>query len=158
MDHYEATMTICKKMLNKILRIEANHRSLMLATDNDGNRVRRRLGQAFRRMANFLYGVCSKIDIQFILNQISEKNRSKVFSKSNISEKIRFLQAEANYSTQQLELQQQKLEQNLKYLQEQQVLLFKTLINWRSEPNDNGSQTVPAMGVVSGGRAHSPYL
>jgi len=142
MDHYEATTTICKKLLNKfgnveieeicslfmqqfsratlpyLNEIEANHRSLMLAIDNDGNRVQRGLGQAFRRMANVLYGVCSKINVEFILNQISELNRSKGPSISNISEKTRFLQAEAN-STQQLELQQQKLEQNLQYLQEQ---------------------------------------
>jgi len=40
--------------------IEDNHRSLMLAIDNDGNRVRRGLGQTFRRMANVLYGVMLK--------------------------------------------------------------------------------------------------
>ncbi|KAE9521285.1 hypothetical protein AGLY_018304 [Aphis glycines] len=145
MDHYEATTTICKKLLNKfgnveieeicslfmqqfsratlpyLNEIEANHRSLMLAIDNDGNRVQRGLGQAFRRMANVLYGVCSKINVEFILNQISELNRSKGPSISNISEKTRFLQAEAN-STQQLELQQQKLEQNLHVFTPQRII------------------------------------
>ncbi|KAF0743508.1 serine/threonine-protein kinase fray2-like, partial [Aphis craccivora] len=86
MDHYEATTTIFKNMLNKfgnveieeifslfmqqfsratlpyLNEIEANHRSLILTIDNDGNRVQRGLGQAFRRMANVLYGVCSNID------------------------------------------------------------------------------------------------
>lgn len=143
MHHYGETTTICKNMQNKfgsveieeicslfiqqfsratlpyLNEIDANHRSLMLAIGIDDNRVRRGLGQAFRRMANVLYGVCSKIDVEFILNQISELYRSKVSSKSNIPENIRFLQAEANHSTQQLELQQQKLEQNLQYLQAQ---------------------------------------
>ena len=68
-------------------------------------------------MANVLYGVCSEIDVEFIINQITELNRSKVLSKSNTPEKIRFLQAEVNHSTQQLEIQQQKVAQNLNYLQ-----------------------------------------
>ena len=143
MAHYEATMTICKNMKNRfgsveideicslfiqqfsratlpyLNEIEANHRSLMLSINNNDTRVRRGLGQTLRRVANVLYGVCSKIDVEFIINQITEINKSKVLSKSNIPEKIRFLQAEVNHSTQQLELQQQKVEQNLQYLQAQ---------------------------------------
>jgi len=57
------------------------------------------------------------IDVEFIINQITELNRSKVLIKSNIPEKIRFLKAEVNHSTQQLELQQKKVEKNLQYLQ-----------------------------------------
>ncbi|KAL4083610.1 hypothetical protein QTP88_028926 [Uroleucon formosanum] len=89
--------------------------------------VKSSTGQTFRRMANVLYGVCSKIDVEFIINQITELNRSKVPSKSNIPEKIRFLQAEVNHSTQQLELQQQKVEQNLQYLQAQTNLTIQNL-------------------------------
>jgi len=106
----------------------------MLAINNDDNRVRRGLGQTFRRMANVLYGVCSKIDVEFIINQITELNRSKVPSKSKIPEKIRFLQAEVNHFTQQLELQQQKVEQNFQYLEAQTNLTIQNLINSRSEP------------------------
>jgi len=96
MAHYETTTTICKKMIKNfgsvefeeicslfiqqftratlpyLNDIEANHRSLMLAIGNDGNRVRRGLGQTIRRMANVLYDVCSKIDVEFIFNQILE--------------------------------------------------------------------------------------
>ncbi|KAL4104073.1 hypothetical protein QTP88_019386 [Uroleucon formosanum] len=149
MAHFQATTTICENMKNRfgnveieeicslfiqqfsratlpyLNEIEANHRSLMLAINNDDNRVRRGLGQTFRRMANVLYGVCSKIDVEFIINQITELNRSKVPSKSNIPEKIRFLQADVNHSTQQLELQQQKVEQNLQYLQAQTNLTIQ---------------------------------
>ncbi|XP_060872229.1 uncharacterized protein LOC132946316 [Metopolophium dirhodum] len=151
MAHYQATTTICENMKNRLgnveieeicslsiqqfsratlpylNEIEADHRSLMLAINNDDNRVRRGLGQTFRHMANVLYGVCSKIDVEFIINQITELNRSKVPSKSNIPEKIRFLQAEVNNSTQQLELQQQKVEQNLQYLQVQTNLTIQNL-------------------------------
>ncbi|KAL4088679.1 hypothetical protein QTP88_023763 [Uroleucon formosanum] len=151
MAHYQATMTICENMKNRfgnveieeicslfiqqfsratlpyLNEIEANHKRLMLAINNDDNRVRRGLGHTFRRMANVLYGVCSKIDVEFIINQITELNRSKVPSKSNIPEKIRFLQAEVNHSTQQLELQQQKVEQNLQYLQAQTNLTIQNL-------------------------------
>ncbi|KAE9521974.1 hypothetical protein AGLY_017626, partial [Aphis glycines] len=151
MAHYQATTTICEKMKNRLgnveieeicslfiqrfsratlpylNEIEANHISIMLAMNNDDNRIRRGLGQTFRRMANVLYGLCSKIDVEFIINQITELNRSKVPSKSNIPEKIRFLQAEVNHSTQQLELQQQKVEQNLQYLQAQANLNIQNL-------------------------------
>ncbi|XP_060848447.1 uncharacterized protein LOC132927889 [Rhopalosiphum padi] len=175
MKYYEATTEICKKMTERfgsveisntcelfmqqfsratlpyLNEIDANHRSLMLAigyTHTEETRIRRGLGSAFRRVANVLYGICSKIDIEFIISRIMELNRTKVNSLNLTPEKIRISQTETNHATQQIQKQQQKLEENLQFLQQQtnnsikninrlefktrileQVLLFEVLLN-----------------------------
>lgn len=175
MKYYEATTEICKKMtghfgsveisnicelfmqqfsratLPYLNEIDANHRSLMLAigyTHTEETRIRRGLGSAFRRVANVLHGICSKIDIEFIISRIMELNRTQVNSLNLTPEKIRISQTETNHTTQQIQKQQQKLEENLQFLQQQtnnsieninrlefktrileQVLLFEVLLN-----------------------------
>jgi len=134
MKYYEATMDICKKItenfgsveisntcelfiqqfsratLPYLNEIEANHHSLMLAIGyerTEENRIRRGLGHAFRRVANVLHGMCSKIDLEFIINKIIELNRTKASSLNLKSEKTRISQTETNHTTHQIKKQQQ---------------------------------------------------
>jgi len=58
----------------------------MLAIGNDGNRNQRDLGHTLKWKTNVLYGVYSKIRVEFIFNQILELRKSKEHSKSNIPE------------------------------------------------------------------------
>jgi len=69
------------------------------------NRIRRGLGHAFRRVANVLYSMCSKIDLKFIINKIIELNRTKASSLNLKLEKTRISQTETNHTTQQIEKQ-----------------------------------------------------
>ncbi|KAL4131224.1 hypothetical protein QTP88_008565 [Uroleucon formosanum] len=146
MKYYEATRDICKKMteccgsveisnacelfiqqfsratLPYLNEIDANHHSLMLAIgykQTEETRIRRGLGYAFRHVANVLHGMCSKIDIEFIISKIIELNRTKANSINLRPEKTRISQTETNHATQQIEKQQQKLEKNLNFLQQQ---------------------------------------
>jgi len=126
MKYYEA-IDICKKMtenfrsmeisntyelfiqqfsratLPYLNEIEANHHSLMLAIGyerTEENRIRRGLVNTFRRVANVLHGMCSKIDIEFIINKIIELNRTKASSLNLKSEKTRISQTETNHTIQ----------------------------------------------------------
>jgi len=69
-------------------------------------------------MANVLYGMCSKIDIELLINKIIELNKTKANNLSLIPEKTRILQVETNHTLHYIEKQQQKLEQNLQFLQQ----------------------------------------
>lgn len=116
MKYYGVTTDICKKMtenfgsaeisttcelfiqqfsrttLPYLNEIDANNHSLMLAIGykrTEENRIRRGLRYAFRRVANVLHDMCSKIDIEFIINKIIELNRTKASSLNLISEKTR---------------------------------------------------------------------
>lgn len=67
----------------------------MLALGYDQNiRTRRGLKRAFGRLANVLYGMCSKIDMQFIVDKISELGISKLESLNLISDHKRIIKVE----------------------------------------------------------------
>jgi len=102
--------------------IEANHHSLMLAIGyerTEENRIHRELGHAFKSVVNVPHGMCSKIDIEFIINKIIELNRTKTSSLNLKSEKTIISQTETNHTIQRIEKQQQNLEENLRFLQQQ---------------------------------------
>jgi len=83
------------------------------------NRIRRGLGHAFRRVANVLHGMCSIIDLEFIIYKIIELYRTKASSFNLKSKQTRISQTETNHTNQHIEKQQQKLEENLRFLQQQ---------------------------------------
>lgn len=92
-------------------QIESNHRSLMLVIGYDASEWPwRGLGHTVRRMANALYGMCSKIDTGFIINKIIELGMSKVEKLNLIQDRIRITKAETNEGSY---VVQQRTEQQL---------------------------------------------
>jgi len=135
------------------------------------NRIRRGLGYAFRRVANVLHGICSKINIEFIINKIIELNKTKASSLNLKPEKTMISQTETNHTTQQIEKQQQKLEENLRFLQQQtnnsiknlnklefktkileQVLIFEVLLNKYAYETQN---LVAVLNAAVDGKVHT---
>jgi len=173
--HYEATKKICNQMTENfgsteidktcvlfmqqfkqatspyLNEIEANHHSLTLVlgyNQTNGYRIRRGKRQSFGRVINVLYGMLSKINVEFIIDKIIELSNNKVQSSNFIFEKTRILQTETNHTVQQIEEHQQKLEKNMEYIQQQilnntqnidllsfgnrmleQILLFEVILN-----------------------------
>ena len=131
--------------------IKANHHSLTLVLGTNQineKRIRRGMRQSFGRMINVLYGMSSKLNIEFIINKIIELTNNKVQGSNFIPEQIRILQTETNHTVQQIEEHQQKLEKNLENIQQQildntqninlqsfgtqmleQILLFEVILN-----------------------------
>jgi len=71
--------------------------------------------------------VCSKIDIEFIINKIIELNRTKANSLNLIPEKTRLVEAETNHTMHQIEKQQLKLVEYLQFLQQQTIQSIKNI-------------------------------
>jgi hypothetical protein len=74
--------------ITQLYEIESNYHSLMLAIGyNPHDRARRGLKNAFGRMANVLYGMCSKIDTTFLMDKIIDIGKGKLESLNLINEK-----------------------------------------------------------------------
>lgn len=175
MAHYEATRKICNQMTEHfenpeiektcalfmqqfeqatspyLNEISANHRSLTLVlgyNQTNENRIRRRSRYPFGRVINVLYGMFSKLNVEFIIDKIIELTNNKAQSSNFILEKIRILQTETNHTVQKIEEHEQKLEKNLEYIQLQilkntrhidlqtfgtkmleQIILFEVILN-----------------------------
>jgi len=122
---------ICNQFLHQfstttrpyLYEIQINRRNAMLSIEHNSNneiRNRRGLGGTFKRLINVLYGVYSKIDTEFIFNQILELTKNKIRNINLVKEKTRVVQAEildANHTLQEVTEHHQKLENNLRYLQ-----------------------------------------
>lgn len=108
--------------LTHLYEIEANFRSLMLAIGyHPHDRTRRGLRNTIGRMANVLYGVCSKVDTTFLMDKIIEIGKSKLESLNLIKEKKRILKVDSTAESRvlkQITEHQQKIDQNLKYFQQ----------------------------------------
>lgn len=111
--------------LKYFYEIESNYRNLMLVIGyNHHDRARRGLKDTFGRMANVLYGICSKIDTKFLVDKIIELGASKLESLNLINERKRILKIESaaeNHVSKQITEKLQKVEQNFNHLQQQMV-------------------------------------
>jgi len=95
--------------------IEANYHNMMVSigyNSSEGGRTRRGLGSKIQRMTNFLYGIYSKIDTEFIFDKILALSESKIKDLNLIPERTRIVQAETENQMKQLAKHQQKLEEN----------------------------------------------
>jgi len=113
-----------------LYEIESSSRKIQLAIGEDNmekGRVRRGLINAVQKMANILYGVYSKIDVEFIFNKILELNQSGKQSITLIPERTRITRAEPEHQAKKLLQHQQKLEENLQYLKNQTKGLIQTI-------------------------------
>jgi hypothetical protein len=111
--------------LTQLYEIESNYRSLMLAIGyNPHDRARRGSKNAFGRMANVLYGICSKINTTFLMDKIIDIGKGKLKSLNLINEKTRILKVDSAAESRVLERiteHQQQIDQNLRYLQQQMI-------------------------------------
>lgn len=146
MSHYYETAQICKNIdktnnldisntcelliqqftqatLPLLHQIESNQRSLMLVIGHDqSERPRRGLGHTVRRMANALYGMCSKIDTGFIIDKLIELGMSKLGNLNLIQDRTRIMKSEISEEShvlQQITENQNKVKENLRYLQQE---------------------------------------
>jgi len=105
--------------------IESNHRNVMLSIERNSNeevRFKRGLGRTFQRFANVLYAMSSTINYESIFNTIIELTMNKARNINLIKEKTRVVRVETNQTnqiSQKITEHQQKLEENLSYLQKQ---------------------------------------
>ena len=119
LSHYNATTQVCTNIslftnpefsricdmfikqfnratLTHLYEIESNYRSLMLALGyNPHDRVRRGLKNTFGRMANVLYGICSKVDTTFLMDKIIEIGKGKLESLNLIQDNTRILKVDS---------------------------------------------------------------
>lgn len=106
-----------------LFEIESNYRSLMLAIGYKPNeRTRRGLTHTVKRLINVLYGVCSKLDVGFIVDKIIELGQRKLDGLNLVSEHTRIAKVqstEGNLAVKRIAEHQSKLKGNLKYLQNQ---------------------------------------
>ena len=122
--------TFARATLPYMYEIEANHRNMMVSigyNSSEGGRTRRGLGSKIQRMTNFLYGIYSKIDTEFIFDKILALSESKIKDLNLIPERTRIVQAETENQMKQLSKHQQKLEENCQFLQEQAKQIIQKL-------------------------------
>ncbi|KAL4082901.1 hypothetical protein QTP88_029555 [Uroleucon formosanum] len=134
-DHSEKEefSSICKPFLQQFTRatlpylyeIESNYRSLMIAIDYDqqtAKKSRRGLGSAVNRITNVIYGMCSRINTDFIVDNIIELSKNKLKNLNLIHDRTRISEVETtetNRTLKSLKIHQQQIEENLKHLQQQ---------------------------------------
>ncbi|KAE9525931.1 hypothetical protein AGLY_013980 [Aphis glycines] len=106
-----------------LYEIESNYQNLMIAIDYDqqtAKKSRRGLGSAVNQITNVIYGMCTRININFIVGNIIElgknkfKNLNLIHNRTRISEVER---TETNQTLKSLKIHQQQIEENLKHLQ-----------------------------------------
>jgi hypothetical protein len=108
--------------------IEQNHHNILATIgDNEQNRIRnhRGLTKAFSRLAKVLYGSTQNIDFTSILNKIVQLAKSRLNNMDVIPERTRIVKSmvkENNSTLSQILTNQQKLEQNIQRLEEQEKL------------------------------------
>ena len=148
MSHYKRTVQICDLMtehfgsteisdtceefkrqftqstLPYLYEIESNHRNVMLSIEqnpDEENRFKRGLGHTFKRFIHVLHEMSSKIDYKSVFNKVIELAINKAQNINLIKERTRVVRAETSekHFSQQITEHQQKLEENLRYLQNQ---------------------------------------
>lgn len=112
----------------------------MIAIDYDqqtAKKSRRGLGSAVNRITNVIYGMCSRINTDFIVDNIIELGKSKLKNLNLIHDRTRISEVEkteTNQTLKSLKMHQQQIERNLKHLQQQfenntqniDIISFKT--------------------------------
>jgi len=80
------------------------------------------LGSAVNRITNVIYGMCSRINIDFIIDNIIELGKNKLKNLNLIHDRTRISEVEAietNRTLKSLKIHQQQIKENLKHLQQQ---------------------------------------
>lgn len=96
----------------------------MISIDYDQQTVkksRRGLGCAVNRITNVIYGMCSRINTDFTVDNIIELGKNKFKNLSLIHERTRISEVErteTNRTLKSLKIHQQQIEENLKRLQQ----------------------------------------
>ncbi|KAL4092466.1 hypothetical protein QTP88_026967 [Uroleucon formosanum] len=83
-----------------LYEIESSNRNMQLTLGEhniEKGRVRRGLINAVQKMTNVLYGIYSKIDVEFIFNKILELNQNREQSITFIPERTRITQVEPDH-------------------------------------------------------------
>ncbi|KAL4088775.1 hypothetical protein QTP88_023859 [Uroleucon formosanum] len=97
----------------------------MIAIDYDqqtAKKSRRGLGSAVNRITNVIYGMCSRINTDFIVDNIIELGKNKLKNLNLIHDRTRISEVETtetNRTLKSLKIHQQQIEENLKHLQQQ---------------------------------------
>jgi len=116
-----------------LYEIESNHCNVMLSIEqnpDEENRFKRRLGHTFKRFTHVLHEMPSKIDYKSIINKVIELAINKAQNINLIKERTRVVRAETNeitFSQQKMNEHQQKLEDNLRYLQNQTSVAIQNI-------------------------------
>ncbi|KAL4154598.1 hypothetical protein QTP88_000455 [Uroleucon formosanum] len=151
---YEATAEICELMTERfgsteisnaceqfvqlfaratlpyLYEIETSHRNMLLSIgDKDtGNvRARRGLAHTVQQVANVLYGMYSSIDTEFIFNKIIALSQNKSQNITLNLERMRIMQVETDNQVKEISQHEEKLEENLRYLQKQTEIIIQEL-------------------------------
>ncbi|KAL4082984.1 hypothetical protein QTP88_028314 [Uroleucon formosanum] len=151
---YEATAEICELMTERfgsteisnaceqfvqlfaratlpyLYEIETSHRNMLLSIgDKDTGKVRARRGLAHtvQQVANVLYGMYSSIDTEFIFNKIIALSQNKSQNITLNLERMRIMQVETDNQVKEISQHEEKLEENLRYLQKQTEIIIQEL-------------------------------
>ncbi|KAL4101311.1 hypothetical protein QTP88_021331 [Uroleucon formosanum] len=151
---YEATAEICELMTERfgsteisnaceqfvqlfaratlpyLYEIETSHRNMLLSIgDKDTGKVRARRGLAHtvQQVANVLYGMYSSIDTEFIFNKIIALSQNKSQNINLNLERMRIMQVETDNQVKEISQHEEKLEENLRYLQKQTEIIIQEL-------------------------------
>ncbi|XP_026819373.1 uncharacterized protein LOC113558051 [Rhopalosiphum maidis] len=154
MSLYEATAKICGQMTERfgsteisnaceqfvqvfsratlpyLYEIETSHRNMLLSIGDKYTgeaRIRRGLVHTVQRMVKVLYGMYSNIDTDFIFKQIIALSLSRNQNITLSSERIRIMQVDTDKQIKKITEHQEKLEENLQYLQEQTRVVIQKL-------------------------------
>lgn len=179
-DNSHTCQLFAQATLPYLYEIQTNHQTILSSIGPKiitVDRIRRGFGNTFKRLANVLYGISSNLDYELIFSKIIDFTSNKQTNIDLIKKNLRIFHteiSEANTTMNEIKENQQRFENNVKYLNEQvrqntqeineltiksklleQSVLFETILNQYAYDTQN---LIAIINSATTGKIHTSVI